>query len=679
MYWDEKVKAVKGIGEKTEKLLGKLGIETVGQLVTHFPRDYDSYTGITDIGRIVPGTDVVVEGSIVSRPTIKKHRQLTIVNAVLKDSTGSVLLTWFNMPYMARTIKTGVYYIMRGKVALKQGRLVIEQPVIYSKQEYYSGLNVLLPVYRLTSGVTNNSMRKYIQLALRDTKFEQDYLPAAYCRENSLYRREKAIKHVHFPDSRDDAIKAGKRIAYDEFFLFLLALKCLKGQSDSKECRDSYVDTGICDRLINSLPYSLTNAQLRVWNDMKKDMMSGYIMTRLVQGDVGSGKTVLALLALLFNYDNGYQGSIMAPTEVLALQHYEYFSSVLEEYGVKVGLLTGSTTAANKRKMYARIENGEIDIIVGTHALIQEKVHYRNLGLVITDEQHRFGVNQRIQLSQKGDKCHSVVMSATPIPRTLAMIIYGDMDISVVDEIPAGRPPKKNCVVGTNFRDAAYKLMIQEVNSGNQVYIICPMVEDGDNVNLESVEGYTVKLKSVMPDNIRIAALHGKMPAAKKSEIISLFSKGEIDILVSTTVIEVGINVLSATVIMVENSERFGLAQLHQLRGRVGRGNRQSYCIFMHGDTGKDNIKRLEILNNSNDGFYIASEDLRLRGPGDMFGFRQSGEMSFKYADIYSDADMLMLANERVKGMSVDEVHEFFEQNPQFAFGNFENGENVGL
>ena len=393
-------------------------------------------------------------------------------------------------------------------------------------------------------------------------------------------------------------------------------------------------------------------------------MMSGRAMARLVQGDVGSGKTILAALALLFNYDNGYQGAIMAPTEVLARQHYDLFSKLLDEYGIKIGLLTGSMAAAARRKMYEGIAGGDIDIVVGTHAIIQEKVEYNNLGMVVTDEQHRFGVNQRIQLSEKGVYPHTLVMSATPIPRTLAMILYGDMDISVVDELPQGRLPIQNCVVGTTYRNAAYRLMNKEISEGKQIYIICPMVEEDVESGLESVEGYSAKIAGVFPENVRIGTLHGRMNAKDKNAVMESFAAGDIDILVSTTVIEVGINVPNATVMMVENSERFGLATLHQLRGRVGRGNKQSYCIFMHGDIGKDNIKRLEVLGKSNDGFYIASQDLKMRGPGDMFGVRQSGDLAFVYADVYSDADVLVLANGLTSGMDADTAAGYCERYP---------------
>lgn len=664
MKWDDAVTCVKGIGSKTAAVLNHLGIDTVGSLVAYFPRDYDSYNKITSVSSVTPGSDVIVEGSLMTRPEVSKVRNLTIINADLRDSTGIIRLTWFNTPYIARTLRPGAYYIMRGKAVVKNGRLAMEQPGQYSKQDYVNGLGKLLPIYRLTKGISNNNLRKYIQLALSQVEFDEDYLPAKYCRENSLCSRKKAITAIHFPKNIEEAAMARKRLAYDEFFSFLLSLRRLKGSLHDKPEKEKYCDNGICDSFINKLPYELTGAQAKVWDELKNDMMSGRAMARLVQGDVGSGKTILAALALLFNYDNGYQGAIMAPTEVLARQHYDLFSKLLDEYGIKIGLLTGSMTAAARRKMYEGIADGDIDIVVGTHAIIQEKVEYNNLGMVVTDEQHRFGVNQRIQLSEKGVYPHTLVMSATPIPRTLAMILYGDMDISVVDELPQGRLPIQNCVVGTTYRNAAYRLMNKEISEGKQIYIICPMVEEDVESGLESVEGYSAKIAGVFPENVRIGTLHGRMNAKDKNAVMESFAAGDIDILVSTTVIEVGINVPNATVMMVENSERFGLATLHQLRGRVGRGDKQSYCIFMHGDIGKDNIKRLEVLGKSNDGFYIASQDLKMRGPGDMFGVRQSGDLAFVYADVYSDADVLVLANGLTSGMDADTAAEYCERYP---------------
>ena len=397
-----------------------------------------------------------------------------------------------------------------------------------------------------------------------------------------------------------------------------------------------------------ALPYRLTEAQKRVWDEIRKDMQGEYVMSRLVQGDVGSGKTVIAFLALLLAGLNGYQGALMAPTEVLARQHFENISGMLTEYGLPISaeLLTGSMTAKQKREAYGRIESGEAAIVIGTHALIQEKAVYRNLALVVTDEQHRFGVKQREALAGKGNMPHILVMSATPIPRTLAIILYGDLDISVIDEMPKNRLPIKNCVVDTGYRKKAYQFMKKQTEEGRQCYVICPMVEESEAMEAENVLCYSEMLSEIMGDTVRVGCLHGRMKQQEKDEVMEAFGNNEIQILVSTTVVEVGIDVPNATVIMIENAERFGLAQLHQLRGRVGRGKYQSYCIFMTASKSDETKERLDILNHSNDGFFIAGEDLRLRGPGDLFGIRQSGIMDFKVGDVFQDSLILRQAAE---------------------------------
>ena len=442
-------------------------------------------------------------------------------------------------------------------------------------------------------------------------------------------------------------------LVFDEFFLFIMGMQYQKEKRTRQENRFVMEHPEFVEDLIQKLPYELTGAQRRALHDVTENMQGPYAMQRLIQGDVGSGKTILAFLAMAWCAQNGYQSAIMAPTEVLAQQHYETFQKLCEQFGLHfpVILLTGSMTAKQKRSAYERLELYENALIVGTHALIQEKPAYANLALVITDEQHRFGVRQREEFAQKGDMPHILVMSATPIPRTLAIIIYGDMDISVVDEVPARRLPIKNCVVNTAYRPKAYAFVADEVKKGHQAYVICPLVEESENMEAENVTDYAKRLREELPEDIVIGVLHGQMKAEQKNKIMDQFVKNEIQVLVSTTVVEVGVNVPNATVMMIENAERFGLAQLHQLRGRVGRGDAQSYCIMVNASDSKNSMKRLDILNKSNDGFKIASEDLKLRGPGDFFGIRQSGEMQFLLADIYQDASVLQQASEEVQDL----------------------------
>lgn len=490
---------------------------------------------------------------------------------------------------------------------------------------------------------------KLLHQALEDGYLYQEYLSQEYRERYHLADCNFALSAIHFPKNMQELIAARRRLVFDEFLLFILAVRLLKEKTESTVNTFPMHTVWTTEEIIENLPYALTKAQQNVWHEIERDL-SGYgLMSRLVQGDVGSGKTILAFLAMIMTAENGYQAVLMAPTEVLARQHFQAMEKLLKEQEIDFChplLLTGSDTAREKREKYAQIASKEANIVIGTHALIQEKVQYNQLALVITDEQHRFGVKQREALTTMGNPPNVLVMSATPIPRTLAIIIYGDLDISVIDELPAQRLPVKNCVVDTSYRPKAYAFMEQQIRRGRQVYVICPMVEESEGMDGENVLDYTAKLQQIFPSDIKIAFLHGKMHSREKNKIMESFAAGEIQILVSTTVIEVGVNVPNATVMMVENAERFGLAQLHQLRGRVGRGEHQSYCIFMQGNKEKETSKRLEILNKSNDGFYIAEEDLKLRGPGDFFGIRQSGLLEFKLGDIYQDGDILKAASE---------------------------------
>ena len=662
MNYEDSISVIKGIGEKTQKLFNKIGVFSVGDLLEYYPRDYDTYKPIVPISSLKQEQIATIEGFITDSIKINKTRKLTVLTCRIQDSTDSIKLTWFNMPYLRNTLKIGSRFIVRGKVNKKNGMLVIEQPKILSKEEYLKTLNIMNPIYSLTHGLTNNAITKATYNILKEMQLDKDYLPASIRKEYDLMDYKKAIKTIHFPKNNEEMLKAHERLVFDEFFIFTLALAKLKEDRQVRTC-DFAINNGkdIKESMLKRLPYTLTNAQLRTIDEVIKDLESHKPMNRLIQGDVGSGKTVVSAIALLIVAVNKYQGVIMVPTEVLAKQHYESLQEMYEGLGIRVGLLVGSMTAKEKREMYKEIKEHNIDIVVGTHALIQEKVEYDNLALVVTDEQHRFGVKQRENLSYKGNNPHVLVMSATPIPRTLAIILYGDLDISKIDELPSNRLPIKNCVVDTSYRRTAYNFISKEVAKGRQAYVICPMVEDSENIEAENVVDYTETLRLELPPAINVEYLHGKMKPKEKNEIMERFLKNEIQVLVSTTVIEVGVNVPNATVMMIENAERFGLAQLHQLRGRVGRGSHQSYCIIISGNDSKETKQRLDIMNKSNDGFYIASEDLKLRGPGDLFGIRQSGDISFKIGDIFNDAKVLKKANDAANIISEKEIKEMLK------------------
>lgn len=652
------VNRIKGVGEKTAALFGKINVYTVDDLIRHYPRDYETYGAPVSILETSPGSVQAVYGQITAIPNVKKVRNLSILNAILKDDNGdSIQLTFFNMPFLKKVLKPGGFYLFRGLVQQRGTHKIMEQPRMFTWDEYRQKSGRLLPRYALTKGLTNQTVQKSVAQALEYYPPEKEYLPQMILQKYPMLSHREAICALHFPESREELLTARNRMVFEEFFSFLLVLRKNKELAAKTENHFPMYETADTVRFLEQLPFPLTKAQKKVWGELREDMGSPYAMNRLIQGDVGSGKTILAVLALLMCAANGYQGAMMAPTEVLAVQHFETISGYIEKYGIafRPVLLTGSMTTKEKREAYAKIASGEANLIIGTHALIQEKVEYSSLALVVTDEQHRFGVRQRETLAAKGSEPHVLVMSATPIPRTLAIILYGDLKVSVIDELPANRLPIKNCVVGTAYRPKAYEFIAKEVAAGRQAYVICPMVEEGESEDLENVVDYTEKLRAVLPPSVQVAYLHGKMRPADKNRIMEEFAAKEIDVLVSTTVIEVGINVPNATVMMVENAERFGLAQLHQLRGRVGRGEFQSYCIFISTSEAKETMERLQILNHSNDGFHIASEDLKLRGPGDIFGIRQSGEFAFVLGDIYTDANILKEASDAVDQLLVSD------------------------
>lgn len=686
-----KLTDLKGIGDKTARLLNKLSVYTAEDLVRLYPRSYDicgKPVLVSEIPEHTGDSLIAVDAVVARTPALKRVRNLQILTVTIRDEKGGLLkATWFNMPYLLGSLKPGYRYIFRGRPVFRNGDWVMEQPVLYTMEGYSSQIGIMQPIYPLTRGLSNKIVSKAMQQALDIKELVPELLPAELRRSNELAEINFAMRAIHFPKDMNDYEAARKRLVFDEFFFFMLNVRRMKENNSRQPNLSRIADDARTDEFIKKLPYELTNAQKRTWQEVSSDMNGERLMNRLVQGDVGSGKTIIAVLALMNTVYAGYQGAMMVPTEVLARQQYDDTCAMFEKYGINinVSLLIGSMTASAKKKERQRIASGEAGIVIGTHALIQAGVEYANLGLVVTDEQHRFGVHQRESLTQKGSSVHTLVMSATPIPRTLAIIIYGDLDISVMNELPSSRLPIKNAVVGTDYRPNAYRFIENQVQAGHQAYVICPMVEareDGDvmedgrgdtfaNTNmhatLENVVDYTTMLKKNLPSSINVEYLHGKMKPAVKDEIMERFHSGQTQVLVSTTVIEVGVNVPNATVMLIENADRFGLAQLHQLRGRVGRGAYQSYCIFVGtSNAKKENMDRLGILRESNDGFRIAEEDLKLRGPGDFFGIRQSGDMQFTIGDIYKDANLLKAAS--------DAAAAIIENDPDL-----ENDANAGL
>ncbi len=645
------LREIKGVGEKTYRLLNKLKLYTTEDLLHNFPRNYDIFEKPIRISQIDNKAVVSIDGRVARNLDVKHIKNLTICATSIQDEDGNLIkVIWYNMPFLRSTLKYGMRFVFRGRIKRTEHSMTLEQPQMYTLEQYDKKVNEMQPIYPLVKGITSNQLSKFVKETLKGYE-EQDYLTADMRHQYDLISKSEAICDIHFPKNMEVLKDARKRLAFDEFFTFIYKMTKLK-ENEIKIPNQYIIDNHqISDEVISFLQFDLTNAQKRVLEDIRRDMGGETVMQRLVQGDVGSGKTIVAFLAMFDVVSAGLQAVLMVPTEVLAKQHYEDMEEIIKKNHLpyKVSYLTGSLTAKAKREIYADIESGATNIVIGTHAVFQDKVHYDRLGLVVIDEQHRFGVLQRSKLMEKGIMPHSIIMSATPIPRTLAIILYGDMDISIIDELPAKRLAIKNAVVTKSYRPNAYRFITKQVQEGRQAYVICPMALESDMLEAENVIDYAEMLKTQLPPDITVEYLHGKLSAQEKNEILERFEKNVTNVLVSTTVVEVGINVPNATVMMVENAERFSLASLHQLRGRVGRGKYQSYCIFVSSSDKEEKLKRLEILRESNDGFHIASEDLKLRGPGDFFGVRQSGEMQFKMADVLEDGELLQNAKQAVE------------------------------
>lgn len=649
------VTAIKGVGPSKQKLLSKLGILTIKDLLYFFPRRYIDRGNTVFINKLENGTVQTVAAKIVGPPTVRRiNCSLNILKIPIRDKTGLAYAVWFNQPYIKQKLIKGQEYFFSGKVnKTASGELQIMTPDFCPSNK--SGFNRIKPVYRLTDGLGQNFIAKVVEIAVK-TFIDQveEVFPSDFLHEKDLLGIKDSILNIHFPRTFTDIQKARRRIAYEEIFLLQLKIKLLKREREQCSNPIKFKVLPEIYQFLAKLPFELTDAQNRALKQVFNDMKNSIQMNRLIQGDVGSGKTVIAVCALFLCTLNGFQGAFMAPTQILAKQHYFTLKDFFKDTSLRIGFLSGNLTESERQVVLEEIKSGGIDIIVGTHALIQESVCFKNLGLIVTDEQHRFGVAQRAALYQKGSNPDVLVMSATPIPRSLALTLYGDLDISVIDEKPAGRKPVKTFLVDSKIRSRVYKFLMDNIKNGGQGYIVCPMIEVSASLNAKSVEQVYETLSKNPILQHKIGILHGELSPEQKESTMSAFLQKKISVLISTTVIEVGVNVPNATIMIVENAERFGLSQLHQLRGRVGRGKKQAYCILIMDTDKKETKERLKVLAESDDGFFIAEKDLEYRGPGDVIGTRQHGFSDFNQIDIFDDFKIIGDVHEEVKSIFLD-------------------------
>ena len=641
MDLNKDVKYVKTVGPNRVKLLNKLKISTLKDLITYYPRDYEDRSKPKNLYECTDGEEVLIEAMATGRISEMRKGRMVISRLIVKDQTGTCYITWFNQGYLKEKFQPGRMYRFYGKIAVKGTRFEMNSPV-YDEIDESKNTGKIIPIYPLTYELKQSTLRRIIENGLAEIKGQlTETLPDYILKENNLWDINSTIERIHFPHEFSDFNKARERLVFEELLTMQLALLKLKNNYEHDINGIQFDKNVLMSDVINKLPFKLTKAQLRVLEEIDRDMESNKPMNRLLQGDVGSGKTVIAMIAAYKAVKSGYQAAILAPTAILASQHLESFQGILDEVGIRSALLISSITKKKKAELLEKLQNGEIDVLIGTHAILEENVIFKNLGLVVTDEQHRFGVKQRSTIASKSQNPDVIAMSATPIPRTLALILYGDLDISIIDELPPNRKKIETFAVRKNMEERVNGFITKQIEEGRQAYIVCPLVEENEEMGLKSVIELAEKYQNETFSNYKVAYLHGKMKAKEKDEIMQKFKDGEIQILIATTVIEVGVNVPNASIMVVENAERFGLAQLHQLRGRVRRGEYQSYCILKYEGNGETVRQRMKVMCDTNDGFIISEKDLELRGSGDFFGTEQHGLPEFKIANLFEDISIL--------------------------------------